>query len=52
MKTISSVVESYIRRKPFLQTALSEGIINLTSLSRYIKPEVEEVLRKVRDGQL
>ena len=53
MKTISSVVESYIRRKPFLQTALSEGIINLTSLSRYIKPEVEEVLRKeVRDGAI
>jgi hypothetical protein len=36
-----------------LQTALSEGIINLTSLSRYIKPEVEEVLRKeVRDGAI
>lgn len=53
MKTISSVVERYIRRKPFLQTALSEGIINLTSLSRYIKPEVEEVLRKeVRDGAI
>ena len=53
MKTISSVVESYIRRKPFLQTALSEGIINLTSLSRYIKPEVEDVLRKeVRDGAI
>lgn len=53
MKTTSSVVESYIRRKPFLQTALSEGIINLTSLSRYIKPEVEEVLRKeVRDGAI
>ena len=53
MKTISSVVENYIKNKPFLSTALSEGIINLTSLSRKIKPEIETVLRKkIRSGAI
>lgn len=51
MKTISSVVEGYIKSKPFLQSALAQGIINLTSLSRIIKPEIEEQLGKeVRNG--
>ena len=53
MKTISSVVEKYIKNKPFLSTALSEGIINLTSLSRRIKPEIELVLKKqIRSGAI
>ena len=46
MKTISSVVEDYIRTKPYLSTALSQGIINLTSLSRIIKPDIEKILKK------
>ncbi len=51
MKTISSVVEYYIKKKPFLQSALSQGIINLTSLSRIIRPEIEDTLGKeVRNG--
>ena len=51
MKTISSAVEDYIKSKPFLISALSQGIINLTSLSRNIKPEIEETLGKeVRNG--
>ncbi|HLV62969.1 aspartate kinase [Galbibacter sp.] len=53
MKTISSVVENYIKSKPFLQTALAQGIINLTSLSRTIKPDIEEQLGKdVRNGAI
>jgi hypothetical protein len=53
MKTISSVVEHYIKKKPFLQSALAQGIINLTSLSRIIKPEIEEELGKdVRNGAI
>ncbi|MDA0380524.1 MAG: aspartate kinase [Bacteroidetes bacterium] len=53
MKTISSVVENVIHRKPFLQSALAEGIINLTSLSRQIKPEIEAFLGKeVREGAI
>ncbi|MFD0862856.1 aspartate kinase [Sungkyunkwania multivorans] len=53
MKTISSVVEEYIKSKPFLLSALSQGIINLTSLSRVIKPEIEQQLGKeVRNGAI
>ena len=46
MKTISSEVLNYIKTKPFLMSALSQGIINLTSLAREIQPEVEKSLKK------
>ncbi len=53
MKTISSVVEDYIKKKPFLQSALAQGIINLTSLSRIVRPEIEEELGKdIRNGAI
>lgn len=53
MKTISSVVEQYIKKKPFLQSALAQGIINLTSLSRIVKPAIEEELGKeIRNGAI
>ncbi len=53
MKTISSVVEEYIKKKPFLQSALAQGIINLTSLSRIVKPEIQDELGKdVRNGAI
>ncbi|MEA1784498.1 aspartate kinase [Arenibacter sp. GZD96] len=53
MKTISSVVEDYIKKKPFLQSALAQGIINLTSLSRIIRPEIESELGKdIRNGAI
>lgn len=51
MKTISSVVEHYIKTKPFLLSALSQGIINLTSLARNMMPELEQELGKdVKQG--
>lgn len=54
MKTISSAVENYIKSKPFLQTALSQGIINLTSLARIIRKEIqtEATSREVRNGAI
>lgn len=53
MKTISSVVEDYIKKKPFLQSALAQGIINLTSLSRIVRPEIENELGKdIRNGAI
>lgn len=51
MKTISSVVEHYIKTKPFLLSALSQGIINLTSLARNMMPELEaEIGKDVKQG--
>lgn len=39
MKTVSALVEQYIKTKPFLINALPTGIINLTSLSKIIIDE-------------
>lgn len=51
MKTVSSIVENYIKTKPFLLSALSQGIINLTSLARNIMIELESDLGKdVKQG--
>lgn len=53
MKTIASVVEHYIKTKPYLSTAMAQGIINLTSLARQIQPEIEEALQKpARSGAI
>ncbi|MDC1217239.1 aspartate kinase [Flavobacteriaceae bacterium] len=46
MKTIASTVAAYVKTKPYLSAALSGGIINLTSLARQIKPQIESSLRK------
>ncbi|MCB9425973.1 MAG: aspartate kinase [Flavobacteriales bacterium] len=51
MKTISSIVEHHIKTRPFLLSALSQGIINLTSLAREMMPELEASLGKeVKQG--
>lgn len=51
MKTVSAIVENYIKTKPFLLSALSQGIINLTSLARNIMTELEGDLGKdVKQG--
>ncbi|MFJ1429734.1 aspartate kinase [Capnocytophaga canimorsus] len=53
MKTVSSAVEHYIKSKPFLQMALSQGIINLTSLARIIREQIEgDVGKEVRNGAI
>jgi len=53
LKTIASQVSEYVKTKPYLSTALSQGIINLTSLAREIQPEIEKALRKpARNGAI
>jgi hypothetical protein len=46
MKATHVIVEEIIKKSPFLEEALAEGIINLSSLSRQIKPEIDEELEK------
>jgi hypothetical protein len=50
MKTVSSIVENYIKTKPFLLNI--SGIINLTSLSRNIMSELESEFGKVKQGAI
>lgn len=53
MKTVSSIVENYIKTKPFLLSALSQGIINLTSLSRNMMVELDsEFGKEVKQGAI
>jgi len=46
MKTVAQSVENIIKRKPFLESALAQGIINMTSLAKDILPDVKEDLKK------
>ncbi|MBN2520563.1 MAG: aspartate kinase [Bacteroidales bacterium] len=53
MITIAEVVESLIKKKPFIEGALYEGLINLSSLARQIRPEIEEKLKKpIKEGAI
>lgn len=46
MITVSQAVNEIINEKPFLNENLMDGIINLSSFSRQIKPQIEKRLRK------
>ena len=53
MKTIAATVVEYIKTKPYLSSALSDGIINLTSLARNIQEDIEERTKKpVKPGAI
>ncbi|TCP27908.1 hypothetical protein EV195_10167 [Tenacibaculum skagerrakense] len=46
MKTIQEAVETTIRKTPFIEEALNEKLINVSSLARVILPEVAQQLKK------
>jgi aspartokinase len=46
MLTIPNVVEEVIKKKPFLEGALIEGLINLSALARHLKSEIEQKIGK------
>ncbi len=46
MLSIPVAVEAVIKRKPFLEGALVDGLINLSALARQLKPEVEKMVGK------
>ena len=46
MKTIQETVETIIKHTPFIEEAMQEKLINVSSLARAIKPEVEQILGK------
>lgn len=46
MKTIQEAVENSIRKTPFIEEALNEKLINVSSLARIILPEVSQILNK------
>jgi len=53
MKTIQQAVTEIINKTPFIEEALYDKLINVSSLARIIKPEVEELLRKeIKEGAI
>ena len=53
MRTIAEVVESEVKKLPFVEEAMKDGLINLSSLSRLIKPSIEEaLLKEVNEGAI
>ncbi len=46
MVTVPEATKKIIERSRYLSEAISKGIINYSSLARYIKPELEEMLLK------
>ena len=51
MKTIQESVESIIKKTPFVEEAIYDKLINVSSLARMIQPEVEANLGKeVKSG--
>jgi len=53
MKTIQETVETIINRTPFIEEAMQEKLINVSSLARIIEPEVSKLLGKeVKTGAI
>ena len=46
MVTIAHLIEKVIEEKPFLQEALSRGIINNAALAEELKPLIEKEMKK------
>lgn len=46
MISIPTAVEAVIKKRPFLEAALIEGLINLSALARHLKPEIEKMVDK------
>lgn len=53
MITISQAVKNIVNRKPFIIEALEDGIINYSSLAKFIKSDVEQLVgKKVNEGAI
>jgi aspartokinase len=51
MVSIPTAVETVIKKRPFLEGALVDGLINLSALARQLKPEIERmVCKEVNDS--
>jgi hypothetical protein len=53
MKTIQEAVTTIINKTPFVEEALYDKLINVSSLARIVKPDVEKLLKKeIKDGAI
>lgn len=53
MSSISKITEEIVNRSPFLREAMTENLINISSLARKIKPEIEKATgREIKEGAI
>lgn len=53
MISATQVVEDLVKGTPFLEAALASDIVNYSSLSRYLKPQIEKKLFKdIKEGAI
>ncbi len=53
MQSLGKITEELINRSPFLREAMSENLINISSLARKLRPEIEKKLKKeVNEGAI
>ena len=53
MQSLGKITEDLINRSPFLREAMSENLINISSLARKLRPAIEEVFKKeVNEGAI
>ena len=46
MPTIAHIAEKMVERKPFIEEAMAQGVINYASLAQILQPEIEKELKK------
>lgn len=46
MDRLSKVIEKLINQSPFIQEAITEGLINISSLARKLNPDIERITGK------
>ncbi|MEI6532580.1 MAG: aspartate kinase [Candidatus Roizmanbacteria bacterium] len=53
MIAVPEVVKKLIKKIPFIEESISEGFINLSSLARKLKPQIEnELMKEVTEGSV
>ena len=53
MITIQEIVDRTLKSRPYLEEAISDGIINLTALAKLLVPEVEKAVgRPIKTGAI
>lgn len=46
MDRLSKIIDKLINQSPFIQEAISEGLINISSLARKLNPDIQKILGK------
>lgn len=53
MQSLGKITEELINRSPFLREAMAENLINISSLARKLRPEIEKLTKKeINEGAI